>query len=311
MATLEHGLRQKQIQEGQGRINKKLAALALTGAMALGGIGIFAGSQQGEQTRPEPTPISGGIANPNETQKPATEATIQPAETENQGPEVDLGHFAVNTWLETLSSKQKSDKNDKFFNLSVENKEEWQVNVQKLDDGKTISDPLKVSWLGGYTSSWNDQGGTFVGHKVQGKVEFNNISFTAEDQQLSSADVANGVDYKGTVTINYVERYYNNYYEPSTSIGDENKENVVNWIHSKENQEDNFSDWNEGTFTLPVVFKNDKWEKDLGEVKKESQEDPVNAYNEFLVPFDTFYSVGCGPYEEFSCKTELKNPPYN
>lgn len=79
MATVERGLRPTHIPERKGGINKRIAALALTGVIAAGGAGIWAASQQGEQPRPQPT-TPGGIGG-SPTPEVTPTITIAPTET--------------------------------------------------------------------------------------------------------------------------------------------------------------------------------------------------------------------------------------
>jgi hypothetical protein len=272
MATqIERGLRPVHIPDKKSGINKKIAALALTGAIAMGGIGMFAANQQGEQTRPEPTPISGGVGNPNESNNPTVIKTSSPeatpSETENN-PENDLGVFAINTWLDTLSSKQQVDENDKFLDFNIQNKEEWQHLMENLNNTGNPAEPLKVSWLGGFTSPSVIEDNKFAGHKVSGEVEFNNVVLSADEQELTAADKANGYTYKGLVKIAYAERFYNYYYEPSNQNNIGNKENVVEWIHQPEEQNPNFTQWTDGSIKFPIALVNGKWTAKLDNVKQ-------------------------------------------
>lgn len=113
-------------------INRKLAAIALTGSIAASGIGIWAAANQGEQNKPEPTPV-GGIGNvptpspeitprptlSNPTESPVVIVTPSPSPVETPEPtkelsditkikEVDYEKTTANTVESSIDNVYKS-----------------------------------------------------------------------------------------------------------------------------------------------------------------------------------------------------------
>lgn len=306
MATLERGIKPRSIQEKKGGINKKFAALALTGAVALGGIGIFA-SQQGEQTKPEPTPITGGIGNPNESNNPTK--TSSPTETE-KNQEISAEQLTVNSWLDMLSGKQELEENNKYLNFEIKNQEFWQNFIENMNNNGDQPDPLNVSWTGGYISPSPIADGKFSGHKMSGEIEFSNVFVSIDEQEITSADKANGYTFKGLAEISYAERFSNNFIEPENQNDVGNKDDVLAWIHQAETLDSHFSDWKDGSIKFPVAMVNGEWVADTQSLMREATGRPKDSYNGFLIPFESYYSIGCGE-EQPTCKIIYKDLPYN
>lgn len=285
-------------------INKKLAATLLAGSIAIGGgIAVFQATQNKDNS-PQATPFAGNISN---------EGTFPiPSDVEvgnNNEQEQTLENFAISTWLDILSSSQKNEEGDGYFNLTVTNLNDWEHNASKLAAGEKISETLKISWQGGLISSYADSNENFLGHKVLGAAELENIVIESATSTLTESEIANGYEFKGGFKIKYAERFYNYFFEPDTQAGDPNKENVIEWTKKPEEVDPKFSEWTDGSFYLPVSQKNGVWSADLDTIKRENLDYPKDKYNGFLVPVDLFYTDGCGEGQD--CQIITKNPPYN
>jgi hypothetical protein len=307
MATIEQRLGQRPIQEKKNGINKRLAALALTGAIALGGVGAFIGSQQGEHATPEPTPISGGVGNTNQETPGAIDNNSGAVDSEGEvGSETDPKAFTINTWLDMLSSKQSSDENDKYLNFEIKNKDEWK---SSMTDSGNQTEPLKVSWVGGFTTPSPIEDGKYYGNKMVGSAEFNNVTLTVNEQEISAADKANGYTFKGVAKISYAERYSNTFFQPENQEDTGERDSVLQWIHAPQEGEATFTEWEDESVKFPIALVNGKWTAKLDNLYQEANSTPVEDYNDFLMPIKSFYTVGCGEQQE-SCKIVHQDLPY-
>lgn len=281
MTTAERGLRPIHAPERRGGINKKLAALALTGVVAAGGIGIWATNQGQETDSAEPTtPIGGAIGLPIEntprplqtevivnTPKPTevVKETPKPIETPALSMEQMASNFAFDYWYSLLSKPQEKDNGSSYFYFTPtrQNTGEWEHNIDIIKSGGLPDLPLVVNWTGGeiYYPTENTEKGLAI--KTQGTIIFTNIKFETVSIGLSGEDKKEGITWKGNVFLNYDLSYAENQYWPSSNdIPLVNTESLKTWLNKKESEPLlPMSDTLNTSYDAElVVLKNGKWE---------------------------------------------------
>ena len=168
---------------------------------------------------------------------------------------------ALNWLIKNLSSKQEyiafGQDGGNIISKITSNQNSFPLN--NIASGATIpkdSDLLTASWT--YTENAYDN---YV-RKTMGEAEIKNFKFTAYGATtVSDADKANGIQWKGTTSLNYIERYRMRKF----NFGDQNSYNdkatESDW--AKANllpPNGSFSEWKDSGMMLNLVLRSGVWE---------------------------------------------------
>lgn len=305
------------ISERKSGINKKLAAVLLTGSLALGGGLAIYGGNQNKDDSPQPSPIIGGIGNENKTPNP-TENIAAPTPEQQQNTERQQAiKSAIDTWITTLNSGEQTRTVDgALYNLHItetlsvnaRNIEEWESQIPDLINGDKTSSPLEVEWHGGVYTYDDNTPNQSIGSKTTGEIEINNATVdNIQEHELTDADKANGISWHGYIRVSYIERYRSNFYG-GTDYGDYEK--VSNWVKSPEkNSFPDFSSWEEAHIDIEVSKVNNDWSTlILNNQRRGTIFNGMDMFEGYIMPADFFDNYNCDAPTSF-CKSERISLP--
>lgn len=175
----------------------------------------------------------------------------QPKSIEQQAQEVVL-----RTWLNLWNSEQKGNKEfgNNFVNIKITNAN----NEDVINKKGILTNSLNTNWLGGLQAYVNNN--SVGGFKYTGEAQIDKIKVNASGNiPTSDADKANGLQWRGRVSITYIIRYHAYYY--SHEGWSVNSVATEKWLHSKEtNAFPNLSPWFEESVGASLMLNNGKLE---------------------------------------------------
>ena len=141
---------------------------------------------------------------------------------------------------------------------SGSNLDTWSSEIPNVLSGGESS----VVLTGGFTDSVLTGDEQVTGYKMVEQFEINNLRVAvAQDltPSLSEADKANGIQWKGLVGINYIDRYKGVFYKIGEPLGAK-REWAEPFSASEETSLPNFSSWIDGAINLSAQLTNNGWE---------------------------------------------------
>ncbi len=221
---------------------------------------------------------------------------------------------AINALIYTLNSGHQTKAENGMFsnihlfndlNVKAQNLKEWENQIPDILNGGKSTVPLKTIWYGGgyYKDDNNNKGN---GNKSTGELETNNVSIkNFQANQLSDADIANGLEWSGSIRFDYIERYRTNFYR-GDGLGAFSK--IKKWVNSPEkNGFKDFSAWKNTYLDLNISLVNGKWKTSiLNNERRGTMFNGDQMFRGFTVPAEFFDNLSC--YDPKNACQRLNTP---
>lgn len=177
---------------------------------------------------------------------------------------------ALGIWYTMLSTRRVSEVNlesqgavGPFLNADLVDPETWLGYVRSVarSNSHPTDTPMTVNIVGGWTRPHSMDQRFWIGSKYVAELQINNIKIpNASSVVLTDADRANGMQWKGSVTISFIRRI--RAVQFGESVG--SPEAMRRWVAGYETEQlPRFTDWESESITLPLHQRGASWEHDL------------------------------------------------
>lgn len=210
----------------------------------------------------------------------------------------------LDTWLASLGSTQQNGDGTKFLQMQMDPPDWGTTHEATILGGGETTDPLRVNFLGGQLEQSLDG---WVGHKLIGMVEFNNVHIApGEEIALSDADKANGLSYMAPYKIEFVARIYRRFQEPASATGNRDRATSETWLREAVTLDSTLlSSWNDARVSRLIGVKNGTWGDHTSRTASYLCASDPACFEEFDIPFGeaprlqtiVFSMYGCSPID--------------
>lgn len=239
-----------------------------------------------------------GAGLPRPTEPPRAPAPTQPPQRQPtqvvrkelpRGLEDQAKQYALTKWFDLLSTPAKIPQivdttaplamlsGGSRFNIALTNASVWKQRIGDISRSSNYkaNPPLEMRWTVAWTAYSNPRASVFGSRfvnihaaKYEGEMRLDNIRLQMQSIQLSDADRANGIGWRGSVSIEFIRQHRANYvmtdkksYNGRTS----ESQPFQDWAlgQSTHPLPPTFSPWENDTWSATVQLKQGNWEEKL------------------------------------------------